>query len=168
MINKESEDAFSKGNAAFSFNGSWAVNVYKQLGPDLNYTFFSLPQVSSQPAKVWGGAGSSFMINAHSPNAKIAIEFLKWLTSKEQQEFLIRETNNLPAIKGCEDTLSPTLKSLLPALSMLTHPNVWPDNEDSQVIEVMNQGLQQIVMGIKTPEQLAKEIEEKKQRVLRK
>jgi hypothetical protein len=51
---------------------------------------------------------------------------------------------------------------------MLTHPNVWPDNEDSQVIEVMNQGLQQIVMGIKTPEQLAKEIEEKKQRVLRK
>jgi len=167
MINKESEDAFSKSQAAFSFNGSWAVNVYKQLGPNLDYGFFPLPKISNNfPAKVWGGAGSSFMINAHSSNKEEAVKFLNWLTEKEQQEVLIKETNNLPAIKGCEEALSPILKSLLESLSILTHPNTWEYNEDSRVIEVMDKGLQQIVMGLKTPEEIAKDIQEVKKRVL--
>ncbi|MDD5195436.1 MAG: extracellular solute-binding protein, partial [Candidatus Omnitrophica bacterium] len=86
MINKEAEDAFSKGNSAFSFNGSGAVNVYKQLGPDLDYDFFPLPKSSAKfPVKVWGGAGSAFMINAKSYNKDEAIKFLKWLTDKNQQ-----------------------------------------------------------------------------------
>lgn len=167
MINKEAEDSFSKGEAAFSFNGSWAVNVYKQLNPNLDYAFFPLPTISQNfPVKVWGGAGSSFMISAHSPRKEEAVKFLKWLTSKKQQEFLVTETNNLPAIKNCEEVLSPTLKNLIGSLSMLTHPNTWPYNEDSRVIEVMDRNLQQIVMGIKTPEEAAKEIQEVKQRVL--
>ena len=73
MINKESEDAFSKNQAAFSFNGTWAVNVYKQLGLNMDYGFFPLPKISDRfPVKVWGGAGSSFMVNAHSPNKEEA------------------------------------------------------------------------------------------------
>jgi len=168
-INKESEDSFSKGNAAFSFNGSWAVNVYKQLGGNLDYDFFPLPKISQNfPAKVWGGAGTSFMVNAHSVNREEAVKFLNWITAKEQQEFLVRETNNLPAIKINEGALSPILKTLLGSLTILTHPNTWPYNEDSRVIEVMDKGLQQIVMGLKTPEEVAKDIQEVKNRVLRK
>ncbi len=167
MINKESEDAFSKNDAAFSFNGTWAVNVYKQLGANMDYGFFPLPKVSDKfPVKVWGGAGSSFMVNAHSPNKEEAVKFLEWLTRKEQQEFLVKQTNNLPSIKGCENAFPPILKTLTGSFKMLTHPNTWPYNEDSRVIEVMDQGLQQIVMGIKTPEEVAKEIDEVKQRVL--
>ncbi|MFA6281116.1 MAG: extracellular solute-binding protein [Candidatus Omnitrophota bacterium] len=167
MINKESEDAFSKNQAAFSFNGTWAVNVYKQLGLDMDYGFFPLPKISEKyPVKVWGGAGSSFMVNAHSPIKQDAVKFLEWLTQKEQQEFLVKETNNLPSIKDCESAFSPILKTLTGSFKMLTHPNTWQYNEDSRVIEVMDKGLQQIVMGIKTPEEIAKEIDEVKQRVL--
>ena len=53
------------------------------------------------------------------------------------------------------------------SLNNLTHPNVWPENEDSRVLEVMIQGLQQIVMGIHPPEKVAQDIQEVKQRVLR-
>ncbi|MCK9615128.1 MAG: extracellular solute-binding protein [Candidatus Omnitrophica bacterium] len=168
-INKESEDSFSKGNAAFSFNGSWAVNVYKQLGGDLDYGFFPLPKISQNfPAKVWGGAGTSFMVNAHSANREEAVKFLNWITEKQQQDFLVKETNNLPAIKTSEEALSPILKTLLGSLTILTHPNTWPYNEDSRVIEVMDKGLQQIVMGLKTPEEVAKDIQEVKNRVMSK
>jgi ABC-type glycerol-3-phosphate transport system substrate-binding protein len=167
MINKESEDAFSKGEAAFSFNGSWSVNVYNQLAPDLNYAFFSLPKVSSEfPVKIWGGAGSSFMANAKSSNKEKAVDFLKWLTGKQQQTLLIQQTNNLPSIKNCEDSLPRILTTLLDDLDNLTHPNIWPYNEDSRVIEVLNKGLQQIVMGIKTPEEIAQKIQGVKLRVL--
>ncbi|RKY46433.1 MAG: hypothetical protein DRP81_00570 [Candidatus Omnitrophota bacterium] len=168
MTNKEAEDAFAKSKAVFSFNGSWAVNVYKQLNPKLEYAFFPLPRVSSNfPIKVWGGAGSSFMINAYSPYKDKAVEFLKWLTLPEQQKFLIEATNNLPAIRGCEDSLPPVLKSLTESFSFLTHPDVWPYNEDSRVIEVMNRGLQQIVMGLKTPLEVAEDIQSTKERLLR-
>jgi len=169
MINKEAEDQFSKGQAAFSFNGSWTVNVYKQLGPDLDYGFFPLPKISEKfPVKVWGGTGTAFIVNAHSPNKEEAVQLLRWLTEKPQQEFLIKETNNLPAIRDCEENIPAVLKPLLKDLSILTHPNIWPYNEDSRVIEVLDRGLQQIVMGIKTPEEVAKEIQEVKKRVLAK
>ncbi|NQT28826.1 MAG: extracellular solute-binding protein, partial [Candidatus Omnitrophica bacterium] len=166
MTNKEAEAAFAEGKAAFSFNGSWSVNVYKQLEEELDYAFFSLPKVSGDhPVKVWGGAGSSFMIDANSPKKAQAVKFLKWLSAKEQQEFLAKETNNLPAIKGVSEKLPPILKGLLGTFGNLTHPDIWPRNEDSRVIEIMNRGLQQIVMGLKTPEEVAREIQKKKEKI---
>jgi len=166
MINKESEDSFSRGGAAFSFNGSWAVNVYKQLSPDLEYAFFPLPRISSKfPVEIWGGAGSSFMVNAHSSKKEQAVDFLKWFTAESQQEFLVEETNNLPAIRNCQSKLSAVLKPLVDDLDILTHPNIWPHNEDSRVLEVINRDLQQIIMGVKTPEEAAQEIQKVKERI---
>ena len=166
MTNKESESAFSKGKALFSFNGSWSVNVYHQLNPELEYGFFSLPRVSQNyPVKVWGGSGSSFMVNDRSPKKEQAVKFLNWLTEKEQQTFLIEKTNNLPAIKGCEDQMPKELQELTKTFNSLTHPDVWPFNEDSRVIEVFNRGLQQIIMGLKEPAEVAKEVQEKKDKI---
>ncbi|MBN3040779.1 MAG: extracellular solute-binding protein, partial [Candidatus Omnitrophica bacterium] len=169
MTNKEAEDAFARGKALFSFNGSWSVNVYDQLNPQLEYAFFSLPRVSDiYPVKIWGGAGASFMVNANSTDKEQAVDFLKWLTEKEQQVFLIKETSNLSSIMGNEDVLAPILKDLIPNLDNLTHPDTWPQNEDSRVIETLNKGLQQIVNGLKTPEEVAREIQQKKEKVSKK
>ncbi len=169
MINKEAEDWFSKGIAGISFNGTWSVNVYKQLNPDLEYAFFPLPKASNRyPVKTWGGAGSTFVVSKASPNAQEAVKFLKWLTEPEQQKFLIEETNNLPAIKGCEKDLPEVLAPLAKTFNNLTHPNIWPKNEDSRVLEIFNKGLQQIVMGIKTPKDVAHDVQEVKERVMRK
>lgn len=166
MTNKEAEAAFADNKAAFSFNGSWSVNVYKQLCPELDYAFFSLPKASTKyPVKIWGGAGSSFMVDAKSRNKKKAVTFLKWLSAKKQQSFLAQETNNLPAIKGVEESLPSILKGLLVNLENLTHPDIWPKNEDSRVIEIINKSLQQIVMGLKTPQESAKQIQKRKGKV---
>ena len=166
MTNKEAEDAFSRNKAVFSFNGTWAVNVYRQINPELDYAFFPLPKVSDKfPVKVWGGAGSSFMVNAKSPRKDKAVSFLKWLTAKKQQIFLINKTRNLPAIKGCNEYLPGVLVSTTKVFDSLTHPNVWPQNEDSQVIEVINRDLQQIIMGIKNPMDAAEDIQKTKKRI---
>ena len=166
ITNKEAEEAFAQGKAAFSFNGSWSVNAYEQLSENIDYAFFSLPRASGDhPIKVWGGAGSSFMVDANSPKKNQAIKFLKWLSAKKQQGFLAKETNNLPAIKDVDEKLPPILRSLLGTFKNLTHPNLWPRNEDPRVIETMNSGLQQIVMGLKTPEEVAGEIQKKKETV---
>jgi raffinose/stachyose/melibiose transport system substrate-binding protein len=163
MVNRESEDCFSRGAAAFSFDGGWSVNVYKQLAPDLDYGFFPIAKVAKDnPAKVWAGAGSSLTVGNASKNKPEAIAFLKWMTQKEQQAFLVKETNNLPAVKGLDDMLSPQLKDLAAGLESSTHPNVWPYEEDSRVIEIFDKGLQQLLLGEKTPQEIAEKIKQVK------
>ncbi|MCM8820090.1 MAG: extracellular solute-binding protein, partial [Candidatus Omnitrophica bacterium] len=98
MVNKTAEQIFANNKALFAFNGSWCVNVYKSMNPKLEYGVFLLPKVNKDnPMVIRGGAGSSFMVNSISPKKEKAIEFLKWLTETEQQIYLVKITNNLPA-----------------------------------------------------------------------
>ncbi len=165
-INKEAEQYFADGKSAFSFDGSWCINIYQELNPKLSYGAFPLPIVSTKfPIRIWGGAGSSFMVSAISPQKEEAVLFLAWLTKPEQQKYLIQSTRNLPAIQGCEDTFSEAMKEFANDADKITHPNIWPKQEDSRVTEVIIKGLQQIVMGITTPEKVAEEVQKAKERI---
>jgi maltose-binding protein MalE len=98
MINKTAEQLFANNKAVFAFNGSWCVNVYKGMNPNLNYGAMLPPKVSDKyPMAIWGGAGSSFMVNLRSKNKEEAVKFLKWLTERDQQAYLSEATQNLPA-----------------------------------------------------------------------
>ncbi len=169
MNNKDAEQNFANQRAAFAFNGSWCVNVYQGMNPDLNYAAMLVPRVSdSYPVLIWGGAGSSFMVNARSENKEKAVDFLKWLTDDKQQAYLAQATNNLPANKFCLTDISPILSQFAEGMENVTHPNIWPAHERSPVIEVFNIGLQSIILGTKTPEEVASEVQEVKERELAK
>ena len=167
--NKYAEQDFALERAAFAFNGSWCVNVYHIMNPDLSYGVMPPPAVSGTfPLKIWGGAGSTFVVNAGSPNKDRAIAFLKWLTAKQQQIQLARETNNLPSNKeALEDVLSivsPVLENFSREMEQSTHPTIWPVNEDPIVIEAFDKGIQAIIIGEKTPLQVAGDVQRVKDR----
>jgi raffinose/stachyose/melibiose transport system substrate-binding protein len=163
MINKESEETFAQNRSVFTFNGSWAVNVYKRLNPELDYGYFTLPKINDKnAAKAWGGSGSSFIINAQSQNKEQAISFLRWLTAIKQQKFLIDNTDNLPAIQIPTDQLPKKLQPLVNELQNLTHPYLWPINENTKVLETFSKALQQVAMGTQTPENATKDIQKEK------
>jgi ABC-type glycerol-3-phosphate transport system substrate-binding protein len=165
MNNKESEHLFSTERAVFSFNGSWGINTYKQMNPDLEYATMAPPSVSGKYSpKIWAGAGSSFVVSAFTPDKAKVINFLKWLTEKEQQLYLIEETKNLPAVKGLEDKISPSMAHFLDNQQYFTHPRLWQINEKSRVIEAINIGIQQIIIGEENPEKIAKNIQAVKER----
>ena len=169
MNNKDAEQNFANQRAAFAFNGSWCVNVYQGMNPDLNYAAMFVPRVSERhPMLIWGGAGSSFMVNARSENKEKAVEFLKWLTDDEQQAYLAQATNNLPANKFSLADISPILSQFAQAMENTTHPNIWPAHEKGVVIEAFDLGIQSIILGTKTPEQVAFEVQEVKAREMAK
>ncbi|HAH19581.1 MAG: hypothetical protein A2Y00_06405 [Omnitrophica WOR_2 bacterium GWF2_43_52] len=169
MVNKTAEQLFANGKAVFAFNGSWCVNVYQGMNPDLKYGVMFLPRISDKfPVSVWGGAGSSFMVYDKSKNKEGAIKFLQWLSDKEQQMFLAEETRNLPANKGAAGRISPALAEFSKAIEYSTHPRVWGVSEFSQVIEAFDKGIQSIIIGEKTPEQVAQEVQKIKERELAK
>lgn len=163
MVNKDSERAFATGKVAMALNGSWGVNVYHGMNPNLNYGIMMPPRLTEgkYPLLIFGGEGSSLNVNAQSPNKDKAIQFLKWITSKEQQIILAKETRNIPVNKnsasGLPDTLANFAKNIKYTFEAL------PVSEDWQVVNAINLGLQSILIGEKNAEQVAKDIQTEKE-----
>jgi len=169
MINKTAEQLFANEKAVFAFNGSWCVNVYKGMNPTLEYGAMLPPAASSNyPMAIWGGAGSSFMVNARSDRKEEAVKFLKWLTDRDQQAYLSEITNNLPANKNSLNKIPDILAQFAKGMESATHPNLWGVSEYSVVIETLDKGIQSIIIGEKTPEQVAAEAQKMKEREMAK
>jgi ABC-type glycerol-3-phosphate transport system substrate-binding protein len=120
MNNKDAERAFATGRAAMAFNGSWSVNVYYTMNPNLNFGVMMPPKLKEGkfPMLIFGGEGSSLNVNAASPNKDKAVEFLKWLTEKDQQVNLARETRNIPSNKEAVSDLPPVLKTFAESIDL--------------------------------------------------
>lgn len=167
--NKYAEQDFALERAAFAFNGSWSVNVYHDMNPNLEYGVMLPPAVNPDlPMKIWGGAGSSFVINKASSRKEKAIAFLKWFTAKEQQAYLAIETKNLPANREALSAIPDVLSGFARGMDFTTHPTVWKYNENALVTEAFDKGIQSIIIGEKTPRQVAKEVQKIKKRELKK
>lgn len=163
MINKTAEQNFANGRGAMSFNGSWGVNVYAGMNPNLNYGAFLPPAVSNKhPRVIWGGAGSSFVVNAKSDKKDKVVAFLKWLTEKDQQVYLAKETKNLPAIPDAIGNIPPVLGQFADDMESTIHPSRFPIAEYGPVIESFDKGIQSILIGEKTPQQVAEEVQRMK------
>jgi raffinose/stachyose/melibiose transport system substrate-binding protein len=169
MVNKTAEQLFANDRAVFAFNGSWCVNVYKGMNPKLSYGAILPPKASNKyPMAIWGGAGSSFMVNARSKNKEEVVKFLQWLTDAPQQAFLAQATNNLPSNKECLSNIPGILADFAKAMDYATHPNVWGVTEYPAVIEALDKGMQSIIIGERTPEQVATDVQRIKERELAK
>ena len=167
MANKTAEQLFANEKAVFAFNGSWCVNVYKGMNPQLDYGVFLPPKASTEyPMAIWGGAGSSFMVNANSPKKEEAVKFLKWLTEKDQQTYLAEATNNLPANKQSGSSMPGINAMFAGGLDYAIHPGAWDVSEFPTVIETFSKGIQLIILGEKSPEQVAAATQAVKEREL--
>ena len=165
MVNKTAEQTFANERAAYAFNGSWCVNVYKGMNPGLKYGAMLPPAVSSlRSMRIWGGAGGSFVVNAKSPRKDEAIRFLRWLTDEAQQAYLADATENLPANKSSLKKISPILAEFADDMDITTHPNVYPVHENPVVTEAFDKGIQSIIIGEKKPEEVAAEVQRIKEK----
>ncbi len=169
MVNKTAEQTFANERAAYAFNGSWCVNVYKGMNPRLEYGAMIPPKITNlHPMKIWGGAGGSLVVNNQSYRRANAIRFLIWLTMDEQQAFLATETENLPSNKNSLRQISPILAQFGDDMDNAVHPNTYPVHELPAVTEAFDKGIQSILIGEKTPQQIAADVQRIKEKELRK
>ncbi len=164
MVNKRAEQFFANEQAVFAFNGTWGVNVYQQMNPSLEYGVVMLPRLKERPMVTWGGAGSSFFVNPASLHKEQALAFLQWLTAEPQQRFLMEQTHNIPANRLAAAGLPPELAAFADDMDVTIHPRILTVQEDSTVIEAFNKGIQSILIGEATPEQVAQQVDEVKRR----
>jgi ABC-type glycerol-3-phosphate transport system substrate-binding protein len=164
MVNKDAERNFATGKAAMAFNGSWGVNVYLSMNPALNYGVMPPPALPEAkfPMSMFGGEGSSLFVNEKSPNRQRAIDFLKWLTQGPQQTFLAEATLNIPSNKTVANDLPPVLKIFSENIKNTFES--LPKIESWQVNNFININLQSVIIGERTPESAAEEVQGEKDR----
>lgn len=165
MINKRAEQMFANEQAVFAFNGTWGVNVYHSMNPNLDYGVMMLPVIrNDRPMVTWGGAGSSFMVNAKSPRAQAAVDFLQWLTAEAQQRFLLEATHNIPANRLAAADLSGPLAQFADDMTAVVHPRLFAVQERPTVVEAFDKGIQSVLIGEETPQQVAVSVQQLKER----
>ena len=85
---------FFEGQAAMHPIGSWLVSWAIDEAPDLDFDFVNLPAMPEGSAGDQGsviGVETGYMVNAHSPNIDLAVEFLALVNSPENvQKFIDR------------------------------------------------------------------------------
>lgn len=165
MVNKRAEQLFANERAVFALNGTWGVNVYRGMNPNLDYGVMMPPAISKdRPMVTWGGAGSSFMVNAQSPRAQDAIAFLQWLTAEPQQRLLLEATENIPANRFAAGNLTPALAAFADDMHAVVHPRIFETQEHPTVIEMFDKGIQSILIGEQDAARVAESVQTVKNR----
>jgi len=168
MVNKEAEQIFAIGRAAVAFNGSWGINVYSNMNPDLNYKASLPPKVNlNRHMYIWGGT-TSFVVNNASELREESVKFLKWLTEEKQQTYLSQRTDNIPANKLSAASLKGPIAEFADDIDNVVHPRFLPVEEYPLVTEAFNKGIQSIMIGEATPQEVAERVQARKLKEMKK
>ncbi|HET9915348.1 MAG TPA: extracellular solute-binding protein [Anaerolineales bacterium] len=159
--------AVGNGKAAMELMGQWAPAVQKDnslnkegLGDALGW--FPFPAVEGgkgDPNDAVGG-GNGFAIGKNaSPEA---IDFVKFLTTKEAQQELVKINVAIPVVKGGEEAMTdPLMITLQESLAKAEYFQLYYDQALPPAMgSVINDSVQGIFAGTLTPEQAAQAIED--------
>lgn len=138
------------------------VAAINQNAPDLNYGVLLMPEMVEGNGRAVNGGGFSIEVPRGAKNPEASMEFIKWMTSPEMQEYW---TSNMGEVPTRNDVDSEALKNNLiytKSQEALTetyigfYPNEIADINDT----IVKPQLDLALSGIKTPEQALADAEQ--------
>lgn len=165
-IHDEMQAAFGNGKAAMELSGQWAPSVQAANSADkagvANLGLFNFPAVEGGAGDVSDviGGGNGFAIGKNAPPE--AIDFVKYLTSADNQKTLAAATVNIPVVKGGEAGLTDANMVLVQKdFSAAKYFQLYYDQYLPPAMgSVLNDAVQGLFAGTATPQQVAQTIED--------
>ena len=99
---------FNIQELATLYTGTWSIPVQVTTAPDFNaYSAYPAPRASgaTHELRSQGGTGKNGAINPKGPHVDAALKYMKWLTDKEQQQYLM---DVVPLVPTHPAALDPT------------------------------------------------------------
>lgn len=167
---------FYNKKAAMFIEGAWAIGDVSKEAPEdvLKATKLAiLPPAEGGKGLTdafSGGASVAFVINGNLSGEKrdLAIKVLKELSSPEYGK-IMTEYNKFSAVKPAdydESKLSDLTKQYMQISGKTVFTPVYDAYLAPSIIEVINGGLQELIIGLVTPEELAEKIQKEYERTL--
>lgn len=153
-------EEFASGEAAMTISGPWSLSTIREKNPDKNIGIF--PFVGSKGQKYTVGAVNvGIAVSATAKNPEAAKAFMNFLAEDETMQLYQKLTGNF-MVKDVgyevDEVLSPLVE--FAGNGQFALPTVYWTNTGT-LDPMMQKGLQEIILGIKTPEQLVSELDEK-------
>jgi raffinose/stachyose/melibiose transport system substrate-binding protein len=152
------------GKAAMQYMESLEFPVMTKAGGApaklaANWSFMRLPASASAAGdtKALTGAPDGFLVNAKSKNAALAVDFLKFLTSQQNAQTMVKQLGWLSPVQGSVTTTNafPQLKNALTDMSKASQFAIWLDTvTPADVASAYLAGVEGMVSGSKTPQQV--------------
>jgi raffinose/stachyose/melibiose transport system substrate-binding protein len=162
----EMQATFGNGKAAMELSGQWApstqaANAADQVGV-ANLGLFGFPAVEGGAGAgtdvVGGGNGFAIGKNAEPE----AIDFVKYLTSVENQTIIAANGSGIPVVKGSEQGLTdPNMLQVAETFGAAEYFQLYYDQFLPPATgSVLNDYVQGLFAGTMTPEQVAQAVED--------
>jgi len=146
-------EALGKGKAAMTIEGNWIVGAMKTDFPTVKYAVAELPAGPSGKATM--AFSVCYGVAKASPNKAAAIDFVKFLTSSEQQLAFTKDFPVMPSRKSLSDEWlagKPELKAFVSGAEYAKKAVFVPGF--ATVIDAFNDGIQGLAAGNKTVDQV--------------
>ena len=161
----EMQATFGNGKAAMELGGQWSPSVEAANSADLkgvaNLGMFSFPAVEGGAGLATDlvGGGNGFAIGKDAEPE--AIDFVKYLTSVENQTIIAASNTGIPVAKGAEVGLKdPNMVMVSQAVANSTYYQLYFDQVlPSAMGSIINDAVQKLYAGTATPEDVCAEIE---------
>ncbi|HQJ35166.1 MAG TPA: extracellular solute-binding protein [Rhodoglobus sp.] len=124
-----------------------------------NWSFFRLPAAagSAGDTNALTGAPDGFLVNSNSQNAALAVDFLKFLTSQQSAQKIVKDLGWLSPVAGSatDSNAYPQLQATLADMGKASQFAIWLDTvTEASVADAYLSGIEGLLSGSKTPEQV--------------
>lgn len=160
----QSRSEFIKGTTAMHFAGSWALGpIIDSVESSDNIGVAPFPTFEGgkgESTKISGVAGGGIAVNSNlsDKEQEAAFTFLKYYYSDEMFEQLVKANIIVPAEVEMDDSISNIFLDANSYAQGGLSP-VYDATLTPELTDMINNGLQSITLGEKTPEELAKEMQ---------
>ncbi len=156
---------YYSGKAAMVPTGSWLVNDIIAAKTDFETGYIPFPSESG-PGIFSGGLGSGPYISARTKHPEAALAFVNWLVSPEHGRWIVENFQTIPPFPVDTNglTIHPLFAQALADTAKFAGGSAdFGSNIDVQSTDVFNnamfKGIQAILIGQKTPDQVAQELD---------
>ncbi len=162
----EMQATFGNGKAAMELSGQWAPTVEAANSADkkgvADLGLFGFPAVEGGAGAVTDvvGGGNGFAIGKNAEPE--AVDFVKYLTSVENQTIIAAHGTGIPVVKGAEKGLTdPNMLQVQQTFAAAKYFQLYYDQFLPPATgSVLNDSVQGLFNGTLTPEQVAKAVED--------
>jgi len=126
------------------------------------FNFPAMEGSNSDPSVITG-APEGFMISSKTKHPDEAMKFLKFLTSKPMADKWVKETSVISTTKGAVNSgnSTPLMVETIAQVANANDMAIWIDTVlDGRIFNPYLSGIQQLLNGEKTPDQIMKEVQE--------
>jgi raffinose/stachyose/melibiose transport system substrate-binding protein len=155
---------FVSGKAAIYYE---QFNQVQYIEPaKFDWGWFDFPPIDGAPGDQHAltGAPQGFMVSAATKHPDEAVAFLKYLTSVDIASKMVKETSMISTVDGAINSTNadPKVIQIAATIKAASSINVWMDDAmNAEVVDVYLKGIQAMVGGAMTPEDVMKAVQQK-------